>query len=47
MEEISARKKVLVFEDDVETAEYHAKRLYLFGFDCDLAYDWRRWSVPF
>ena len=39
--EMSERKKVLVIEDDVETAKYHAQRLYLFGFDCDLAYDGR------
>ena len=38
---MSERKKVLVIEDDVETAKYHAERLYLFGFDCDLAYDGR------
>ena len=38
---MSGRKKVLVIEDDVETAKYHAERLYLFGFDCDLAYDGR------
>ena len=38
---MSERKKVLVIEDDVETAKYHAQRLYLFGFDCDLAYDGR------
>ena len=38
---MSEQKKVLVIEDDVETAKYHAQRLYLFGFDCDLAYDGR------
>ena len=38
---MNERKKVLVIEDDVETAEYHAERLYLFGFDCDLAFDGR------
>ena len=39
--EMSERKKVLVIEDDVETAKYHAQRLYLFGFDCDLSYGGR------
>ena len=38
---MSERKKVLVIEDDVETAKYHAQRLYLFGFDYDLAHDGR------
>ena len=38
---MNERKKVLVIEDDVETAKYHAQRLYLFGFDCDLAYGGR------
>ena len=38
---MNERKKVLVIEDDAETAKYHAQRLYLFGFDCDLTYDGR------